>query len=128
MNKILLVDDDPDFIELLRYALDRAGFRSVVADDGPSALQLLEEQQPDLVLLDIRLGDASGLDVLKAIRWSHSLPVIMLSALDSEADRVRALELGADDYVTKPFDFRELVGRIRARVRAAAWRQAGRRA
>jgi DNA-binding response OmpR family regulator len=127
--KILLVDDDEEFVELLRYGVRRAGLRPIVAFNGPSALQLLEEQQPDLVVLDVGLGEVSGLDVLRTIRRSHghALPVIMLSAFDSEDDKVRALELGADDYVTKPFAFRELVARIRARLRAAAWRQAGQR-
>jgi DNA-binding response OmpR family regulator len=128
--KILLVDDDEEFVELLRYGVRRAGLRPIVAYNGPDALQLLEEQRPDLVVLDVGLGKVSGLDVLKTIRLSygHAVPVIMLSAFDSEDDKVRALDLGADDYVTKPFAFRELVARIRARLRAAAWRQAGRRA
>jgi two-component system, OmpR family, response regulator VicR len=118
--KILLVDDDQELLELLSFVVQRAGLRPMVARDGASALKLLDEQRPDLLVLDVRLGDGDGLQVLEAVRRCHTLPVIMLSALDSEDDKVRALELGADDYVTKPFAFRELVARIRAGLRKRA--------
>jgi DNA-binding response OmpR family regulator len=115
--KILLVDDDRELLELLSFVVRRAGLRPYVAHDGAGALKLLGDVQPDLVVLDVRLGDTNGLDVLKHLRRDHALPVIMLSALDTEDDKVSALDLGADDYVTKPFAFRELVARIRACLR-----------
>jgi two-component system response regulator VicR len=98
--RILLVDDEP-----------------IPAYDAVSARQLFEDKQPDLVVLDINLGAASGLEVLKDLRRRSQLPVIMLTALDSEEDKVRGLEAGADDYLTKPFSHRELVARIRAQLR-----------
>lgn len=115
--RILLVDDDRELIDLLAFALKRAGLEPVVAHDAPSALRQLDERQPDLVVLDINLGALSGLEVLKEIRRRAQLPVIMLTALDSEEDKVRGLELGADDYLTKPFSHRELIARIRAQLR-----------
>jgi DNA-binding response OmpR family regulator len=115
--KILLVDDDRELLELLSFVVQRAGLRPYVAHDAASALNLIGEVQPDLVVLDVRLGNGNGLDVLKDLRRDHALPVIMLSALDTEDDKVSALDLGADDYVTKPFAFRELVARIRACLR-----------
>jgi len=115
--RILLVDDDRELIDLLAFALKRAGLDPVAAHDGTSALRLFEERQPDLVVLDINLGSSSGLDVLKELRRRSSLPVIMLTALDSEEDKVRGLEAGADDYLTKPFSHRELIARIRAQLR-----------
>jgi two-component system response regulator VicR len=118
--KILLVDDDRELVELLSFAVQRAGMRPIAAHDGASACKLLDELRPDLVVLDVRLGSSNGLDVLKTIRRSHTVPVIMLSALDTEDDKVNALDLGADDYVTKPFAFRELVARIRACLRRPA--------
>jgi two-component system response regulator VicR len=115
--RILLVDDDRELIDLLAFALKRNGLDTMAAHDGPSALRLMEEQRPDLVVLDINLGTSSGLDVLKELRRQSSLPVIMLTALDSEEDKVRGLETGADDYLTKPFSHRELIARIRAQLR-----------
>ena len=115
--RILLVDDDRELIDLLAFALRRAGLEPVAAHDAPAALRLFEEREPDLVVLDINLGASSGLDVLKELRRRAQLPVIMLTALDSEEDKVRGLELGADDYLTKPFSHRELIARIRAQLR-----------
>jgi len=115
--RVLLVDDDRELIDLLAFALKRAGLEPVAAYDRTSALRLFEERQPDLVVLDINLGTSSGLDVLKDLRRRSSLPVIMLTALDSEEDKVRGLEAGADDYLTKPFSHRELIARIRAQLR-----------
>jgi DNA-binding response OmpR family regulator len=114
---ILLVDDDRELIDLLAFALKRVGLDPVSAHDSPSALRMFEERKPDLVVLDINLGASSGLDVLKEMRRRSSLPVIMLTALDSEEDKVRGLEAGADDYLTKPFSHRELIARIRAQLR-----------
>jgi two-component system response regulator VicR len=115
--RILLVDDDRELIDLLAFALKRGGLDPIAAYDGASALRLFEERGPDLVVLDINLGASSGLDVLRELRRRSSLPVIMLTALDSEEDKVRGLEAGADDYLTKPFSHRELIARIRAQLR-----------
>jgi DNA-binding response OmpR family regulator len=115
--RILLVDDDRELIDLLAFALRRAGLDPVAAHDGPSALRQFEEREPDLAVLDISLGAWSGLDVLTEVRKRSSVPVIMLTALDSEEDKVRGLEAGADDYLTKPFSHRELIARIRAQLR-----------
>ena len=115
--RILLVDDDRELIDLLAFALKRAGLEPIAAHDATAALRQYEEREPDLVVLDINLGASSGLDVLKELRRRGQLPVIMLTALDSEEDKVRGLELGADDYLTKPFSHRELIARIRAQLR-----------
>jgi len=126
--RILLVDDDRELIDLLAFALKRAGLEPVAAHDAGAALRLYEERSPDLVVLDINLGASSGLDVLKELRSRGQLPVIMLTALDSEEDKVRGLELGADDYLTKPFSHRELIARIRAQLRRSGqeWQPARR--
>jgi two-component system response regulator VicR len=115
--RILLVDDDRELIDLLAFALKRSGLEPLAAYDAASALRMFEQRQPDLVVLDINLGASSGLDVLKQLRQRATLPVIMLTALDSEEDKVRGLEAGADDYLTKPFSHRELIARIRAQLR-----------
>jgi two-component system response regulator VicR len=125
---ILLVDDDRELIDLLAFALKRAGLEPIAAYDASGALRLLEERHPDLVVLDVNLGASSGLEVLKEVRRRTSLPVIMLTALDSEEDKVRGLESGADDYLTKPFSHRELIARIRAQLRRSAQEYQGRRA
>jgi DNA-binding response OmpR family regulator len=114
---ILLVDDDRELIELLAFALRRAGLDPIGVYDSTSALRAFEERKPDLAVLDINLGGSSGLELLKQLRSRSSLPVIMLTALDSEEDKVRGLEMGADDYLTKPFSHRELIARIRAQLR-----------
>jgi DNA-binding response OmpR family regulator len=125
--RILLVDDDRELIDLLAFALKRAGLEPIGAHDASSAMRLFDERHPDLVVLDINLGASSGLEVLKDVRRRAALPVIMLTALDSEEDKVRGLEAGADDYLTKPFSHRELIARIRAQLRRSgqegpAWR------
>jgi two-component system, OmpR family, response regulator VicR len=126
--RILLVDDDRELIDLLAFALKRAGLEPIAAYDATSALRLFEERQPDLVVLDITLGASSGLDVLRNLRRRSQLPVIMLTALDSEEDKVRGLETGADDYLTKPFSHRELIARIRAQLRRSGQEWSVRRA
>ena len=126
--RILLVDDDRELIDLLAFALKRAGLEPIAAYDGASAVRMFDERRPDLVVLDINLGISSGLDVLKDVRRRASLPVIMLTALDSEEDKVRGLEAGADDYLTKPFSHRELIARIRAQLRRSGQEWSGRRA
>jgi DNA-binding response OmpR family regulator len=115
--KILLVDDDEGLLDFVSFLIQRDGFCPMVATSGSSALQLLDEQYPDLVVLDLQLGEDDGLQVLETIRRTSDVPVIMLSARNSEVDIERALDLGADDYVTKPFAFRELLARIRAVLR-----------
>src|SRR4051812_9671417 len=114
--KILVVDDDRDLVDLMNFTLRRAGFDVLPAYDSPSALARVKEQ-PDLAVLDVNLGSWSGFDLLKDIRRATQMPVIMLTARDSEDDKVTCLELGADDYLTKPFSHRELVARIRAILR-----------
>lgn len=117
--KLLIIDDDRDLVELLSFALTRAGFSVLAAYDAPGALTLIESEQPALAVLDINLGGWNGLELLGEVRRRSTLPVIMLTAHNSEDDKVRALEGGADDYVTKPFSHRELVARIRAHLRRA---------
>ncbi|MDO9458698.1 MAG: phosphate regulon transcriptional regulator PhoB [Alphaproteobacteria bacterium] len=117
---ILIAEDEPAQMELLRYNMESADFRTVVATDGASALELVEEETPDLVVLDWMLPEMSGIEVCRRIRArpeSRSLPVIMLTARGEENDRVRGLENGADDYLVKPFSQAELVARIRALLR-----------
>jgi DNA-binding response OmpR family regulator len=117
--KLLLVDDDRDLVELLTFALGRAGIAVLPAGDPPTALALLEAERPDIAILDVPLGPASGLDLLRDLRRRSGIPVILLSALHAEDDRVRGLEAGADDYLPKPFSYRELLARIRAQLRRA---------
>jgi two-component system response regulator VicR len=125
--RILLVDDDRELIDLLAFALKRAGLEPIAAHEADAALRQFEERHPDLVVLDINLGAASGLDVLKELRRRSQLPVIMLTALDSEEDKVRGLDAGADDYLTKPFSHRELIARIRAQLRRSGQEWTARR-
>jgi len=115
--RILLVEDEPSLVETVRYALEREGFAVDVARDGRAALDRFAEAEPDLVILDLMLPAVSGLDVCRRIRASSTVPIVMVTAKDSEADKVAGLELGADDYVTKPFSVRELVSRVRAHLR-----------
>jgi two-component system response regulator VicR len=122
--RILLVDDDRELIDLLAFALKRAGLEPIAAYDAVSALRTFEERRPELVVLDINLGASNGLDVLRELRRRSELPIIMLTALDSEEDKVRGLDLGADDYLTKPFSHRELIARIRAQLRRSSGQDA----
>lgn len=115
--RVLLVDDDRELVDLLAFALKRAGLEAVPAYDGAVAMRQMDERPPDAVVLDVNLGATSGLDLLRTIRQRSDLPAILLTALDSEDDKVRGLELGADDYLTKPFSHRELIARIRAQLR-----------
>ena len=116
---ILIVDDDRELLDLLQFALKRAGLAAVGAVDEPSALRLHETEHPELIVLDLNLGAWNGLDILQQIRRRDQVPVIVLTARDAEEDKVKALEMGADDYVTKPFSPRELIARIRAQLRRA---------
>jgi two-component system, OmpR family, alkaline phosphatase synthesis response regulator PhoP len=117
MKTILVVDDEPKIAALARDYLEHADYRVVVAADGPAALDAVGRSRPDLVVLDLGLPGLDGLDVTRAIRRDSALPIIMLTARDDELDRVLGLELGADDYLTKPFSPRELVARVRAVLR-----------
>jgi DNA-binding response OmpR family regulator len=114
---ILVVDDEPILRETLAEALDADGFRVVTAADGREALSRFREHQPDLVVLDLMLPELSGIEVCRIIRAESGVPIVMLTAKTSELDKVVGLELGADDYVTKPFSLRELSARIRALLR-----------
>lgn len=114
---VLVVDDEPTIREVVELYLRREGFDVVVAPDGPSAIAAIGRRRPDLVVLDLMLPGLGGLEVLRQIRADGSLPVILLTARGEEADRVVGLELGADDYVTKPFSNRELVARVKAVLR-----------
>ena len=121
MKKIMLVEDDADLFALLKYNLEKEGFAFVGTQTGKGAIELCRRERPDLILLDIMLPDSDGLDICKGIR-AHSelapIPVIFLTARASEADRIVGLELGANDYVVKPFFIRELIARIKIQFRA----------
>src|SRR5216110_2425898 len=117
---ILLVDDEESVQKLLTYPLERDGYRVVPARDGEDALERFSEQHVDLVVLDIMLPRLDGLEVCKRLRASSRVPIIMLTARDDELDKVVGLELGADDYITKPFSIREFRSRVRALLRRAA--------
>jgi DNA-binding response OmpR family regulator len=119
MTRVLIVDDEPAIVRLIRDYLERAGFDVSTAGNGEDALQLFSRGRPDLVILDLTLPLVDGLDVARAIRRAGDVPIIMLTARTEEADRVAGLELGADDYVTKPFSAREIVARVRAVLRRA---------
>ncbi|WP_235486488.1 response regulator, partial [Frankia sp. AvcI1] len=114
MTRLLVVEDEESFSDALSFMLEREGFEVGVVADGPSALAEFDRRGADLVLLDLMLPGLSGTEVCRTLRTRSSVPIIMLTARDSEIDKVLGLELGADDYVTKPFSARELVARIRA--------------
>ena len=118
--RILVVDDEPQILRSLRTSLTAGGYEVQTAASGEESLRLLEARLPDLVLLDLMLPGISGLDVCRAIRARSSVPIIVLSARGEERDKVAALDLGADDYLTKPFGIDELLARIRAALRRAA--------
>lgn len=117
---ILLVEDDVAIVEAVTYALEREGFAVVVATDGLQALEGFRAASPSLVLLDLMIPEVSGLDVCRSIRSESIVPILVLTAKDAEADKVVTLEVGADDYITKPFSMRELISRIRAHLRRFA--------
>ena len=114
---ILVVDDEPKIVKLARDYLEQSGFRVIAATDGRSALDLAHQQRPDLVVLDLKLPGIDGLDVCRTLRRESDVPIIMLTSRVEETDRLIGLELGADDYITKPFSPRELVARVRAVLR-----------
>ena len=117
MKKILVVDDEKPISDIISFNLENEGYAIEKAYDGEQALEVFEKSQPDLVILDLMLPKMDGLEVCREIRKQSAVPVIMLTAKDSEIDKVLGLELGADDYVTKPFSNRELIARVKANLR-----------
>ena len=122
---VLLVEDEDSFVEALTLGLNREGFRVVVAQDGATALELFSEVKPDVILLDLMLPRISGIDVCREIRKQSTVPIIMVTAKSAEIDMVVGLEVGADDYITKPYRIREVVARLRALLRRAAMDHSG---
>ncbi|MER2063996.1 MAG: response regulator YycF [Alkalibacterium sp.] len=120
MKKILVVDDEKPISDIVKFNLEKEGFEVVTAFDGEEALQKVEEESPDLIVLDLMLPKMDGLEVCREVRKTRDTPIIMVTAKDQEIDKVLGLELGADDYVTKPFSNRELVARVKANVRRQA--------
>jgi DNA-binding response OmpR family regulator len=116
---ILVVDDEPAIVDFLTYNLDKAHYRVLVAHDGLSAIEIAHRESPDLIILDLMLPGMDGLEVCSSLRREGDVPIIMLTARDEEVDRVVGLELGADDYVVKPFSVRELLARIKTVLRRA---------
>ena len=114
---ILIVDDEQPIVDILVYNLKKEGYNTIEASDGMTAVDIALEKKPDLILLDIMLPKLDGLSVCKRIKNSLNVPIIMLTAKDSEIDKILGLELGADDYITKPFSVRELVARVKANLR-----------
>ncbi len=114
MPKILVVDDERPIAEIIKYNLQKEGFEVQTAYDGEDALKVVHKLNPELVILDIMLPKKNGFEVLKEIRMEYVMPVIMLTAKEEENDKITGLELGADDYITKPFSNKELVARVRA--------------
>jgi two-component system, OmpR family, alkaline phosphatase synthesis response regulator PhoP len=116
-KKILVVDDESAILQTLRFNLERSGYAVVTAGDGRTAIAMAQREQPDLIVLDIMLPVLDGVEACKEIRKFSPVPIIMLTAKDQEIDKVLALELGADDYVTKPFALHEFLARVKARLR-----------
>ena len=119
-NKVLMIDDDVNIAKIVKLNLEKEGYNAFVANDGETGLAIIEAEDPDLVLLDIMMPGMDGMEVLRRIRKDKTTPVIMLTAKDDTFDKVLGLELGADDYITKPFDSKELMARIKAVIRRSA--------
>ena len=117
MKKILVVDDEKPSSDIIKFNLNKEGYDVYVAYDGEDAIKQVEEVDPDLIILDLMLPKIDGLEVAREIRKTHEMPIIMVTAKDTEIDKVLGLEMGADDYVTKPFSNRELVARVKANLR-----------
>jgi DNA-binding response OmpR family regulator len=124
--KILIVEDEKALVKVLKYNLEKEGYEVVTAFDGEAGLSCFQEEKPDLVILDIMLPKKDGFEVCKTVRQSSRTPILMLTARKEEVDRVLGLELGADDYVTKPFSVREVLARVKAILRRAAEKPAPR--
>lgn len=116
-KKILVVEDERAIADILVFNLEREGYEAVSAGDGPQGLKMALEGEPDLILLDVMLPEMDGFEVLRQVREKSQTPVIMLTAREEETDKVDALEMGADDYITKPFSMRELMARVKANMR-----------
>lgn len=125
MKKILVVDDEPKIVQLARDYLERAGYQVLSAGDGKTAVASIRASKPDLIVLDLGLPEMDGLDVTRAIRKESNVPIVMLTARGEETDKLVGLELGADDYMTKPFSPKELVARVRAVLRRFEASEAG---
>jgi two-component system response regulator RegX3 len=119
-HRVLVVEDEPSLVESISFALEMEGFDVISAVTGRDGIEQARIGNPSVILLDVMLPESSGLDVCRQIRASSDVPIIMLTARDSEADKVAGLELGADDYVTKPFSMRELMARVRAQIRRSS--------
>lgn len=117
MKKILVVDDEKPISDIIKFNLTKEGYDVYTAYDGEEAVEKVEEVEPDLIILDLMLPKMDGLEVCREVRKTHDMPIIMVTAKDAEIDKVLGLELGADDYVTKPFSNRELVARVKANLR-----------
>ena len=121
--KILVVEDEPNQVELIEFNLNSEGYEVIVAQDGEEALDLAEEENPDLILLDWMLPKVSGIEVCRQLRRSkmtREIPIVMLTARSEESDKIRGLDIGADDYITKPYSIKELLARVRAAMRRPA--------
>ena len=116
-GKVLIVEDEPALVDTLEYSLQRQGYTVLTAGDGPRAIEIARREQPDLVILDIMLPLLDGLDVCRILRQEMNVPILMLTARSEEVDKVVGLEMGADDYMTKPFSMRELTARVKALLR-----------
>ena len=114
---ILIVDDEQKIVDLLVHNLTREGYNTIEANDGQTAVDIALEKRPDLILLDVMLPRIDGLTVCKKIKNAYNVPILMVSAKDDELDKIVGLELGADDYITKPFSVREVVARVKANLR-----------
>jgi len=116
-SNVLIVEDEPTLLETLEYNLTRQGYAVSTATDGPTALEVARREQPDLIVLDVMLPGLDGFEVCRILRQEMSVPILMLTAREEEVDKVVGLEVGADDYMTKPFSMRELLARIKALLR-----------
>jgi DNA-binding response OmpR family regulator len=123
MTRVLVVDDEPVLVDTIRYNLRREGYEVQVASDGNEALKLAQAASPDLVVLDLMLPGIDGLEVCRQLRRESTVPILMLTAKDDEVDKIVGLEVGADDYMTKPFSMRELLARVRAMLRRSRMQQ-----
>src|SRR4030043_143809 len=116
-NKVLIVEDDANLLETLKYNLRKEGYDVVTASDGEKAIEVARKEKPDLIILDIMLPKISGFEVCRILRKEMPVPILMLTAKADETDKIVGLEIGADDYMTKPFSMRELLARVRAMLR-----------
>ncbi len=116
-NKVIVIDDEKAIVDIIKFNLEKEGYKVISAYDGEEGIRLIKEENPDMAILDVMMPKKDGFQVLKEIRVNHNLPVIMLTAKEEEVDKVLGLELGADDYITKPFSMRELMARVKANLR-----------